>query len=414
MKFRYFAFIFSAILGCLYYLYRYSIVENYSYLGYSYSYNFDKIIISIISYVLFLYFLKEIYRNDSFTFTLVLVFFVFSTMPFLIFYSFSDAYTLPLLGHFAFIFFNYIHSKRKMIIPKIIFPEREKVAFIVLLLIIGISAFFATYQFNFSIGEDIQDVYIQRKVFSGEGNILTGYLYSPYANIICPFIIYYGVENKIRILTIIGFLFGIYLGLITGLKSTFLNLAFITIFYFFNGTIKQKILGFSAGILIALSICVYVTVSLPFNIVTDLLVRRTMFTNPLITNGFFVLFENEKMYWQHSVLKGISNYNGIHPNYIVGNYLFGKETETNANTGIIADGYANFGIIGILVFTYIVSYVIFYIKSLNVNHKYIGIYIIMIMASIEMELTVMFFTHGLLFLIILSNLVFKRSEHTII
>lgn len=409
MKFRYFAIVLSAILGCLYYLYRYNINENYSYLGYTFSYNPDKLLISTFCFFAFLFLLKGIYKKDDFTFTLVLIFFIFSTLPYLIFYCFTNAYFLPLLGHFSFIFFNYLLSGKKIKISKIKLPEREKVVFIVLILIIGLGVFFSTYQFNFNIGNDIQDVYIQRKAFSQGGNVITGYLYSPYANIICPFLIYYGVENKMRILTIIGFAFGIYLGLISGLKSTFLNLGFITIFYFFRGSILQKIFGFSIGILTLLFVCISMNSSMSVNLVSDLLVRRTMFTNPLITNAFFVLFEDDKLYWQHSVLKLFSDYNGIHPNFMVGNYLFGKETETNANTGIIADGYSNFGIIGIVVFTYVLSYVIFYLKSLKVDHKYIGIYIIMIMASIEMELTVMFFTHGLLLLIILSKLVFKRN-----
>ncbi len=409
MKFRYFLYVFSLITVCLCFLYQNSIATYYSSLGYELVYNSEKIIISSICYVAFMFLLSGIYKKDEFIFTLVLIFFIFSTLPYLIYYCFSKAHFLPLVGHFSFIIFNYINSRKKMIIPKSLFPEREKFTLILLMIVIGFSVFFLTYQFNFSVGDDIQYVYAQRKTFNEGGNMLTGYMYSSYANIICPFIIYYGVEKRMKILIIIGFLFGIYLGLISGLKSTFLNLGFITVFYFFNGTIKQKILGFSFGILLTLCVCLIINKSLPINLVNDLLVRRTMFTNPLITNGFFVLFEDDKMYWQHSLFKSISNYNGIHPNFIVGNYLFGEESETNANTGIIADGYTNFGIVGVLIYTYILAYVIFYLRSLNVNHKYIGIYIIMIMASIEMELTVMFLTHGLLVLIILSKTVFNRT-----
>lgn len=409
INFFFFFLCLSTICTLVSYIYITNISDTYSYLGYDYYYNQERIQEGIFTFVTFSFLLFLIYKRNDFVFSLSLLFFVFSTIPTIVFYSLSKSLYLPIFGHFSFFIFNYLLSNTNLGIKKKQIPEKHLKTFIYAFYFFGILLFLATFKLNFNINIGINDVYDQRDRYNDTGNILTKYLYSTFANIFCPFLIFYGFQNKKKLLSFSAIIFCLYLGLISGLKTTFLNLLFVLFFFSIKTNSNKKMFVFLIAIVALLFIAIQLNVSAPVNVINDLLVRRTMFTNPIITNAFFEIFDEKTMYLQHSVFRSFSSYDGIYPTYEVGYYLFGNK-DINANTGFIADGFMNFGIVGIIVYPLLMSLIICYVKSLRIKKEYLGVYCIMVISSIEMEFTVMFLTHGLLFLLISSTYYFEREE----
>lgn len=408
ISFFYFFFSLSAIYGLVSYIYITNIVDTYSYLGYDYYYDLERIQEGIFTFIVFSLLLFLIYKKSDFVFSLSLLFFIFSTIPTIVFYSLSKSLYLPIFGHFMFFIFNFLFSNTKIVFKTKQIPQKHLKTFIYVFYFFGIVLFLLTFKFNFNIRIGINEVYDQRDKYNEAGNILTKYFYSTFANIFCPFLIFYGFQNNKKILSFSAVIFCLYLGLISGLKTTFLNLLFVLFFFLIKTNLNKKMLIFLFTIVVFLFISIQLNIKEPVNIINDLLVRRTMFTNPIITNAFFEVFDDKMMCLKHSVFRSFSGFDGVYPTYEVGSYLFDSK-EINANTGFIADGFMNFGIIGMIVYTLLMSLIILYIKSLSIKKEYIGIYCIMIISSIEMEFTVMFLTHGLLFLLISSTYYFEKD-----
>jgi len=410
MKFSFFGLVLSLIYVAVSYLYKSNITVLYSYLGYNFEFNLEKILISIVTFLIFIIILNKLYLSNDFVFALSIMFFIFSTIPTLVYYGMSDGLYLPIVGHLSFYSFNYILSTFNLKVTRVNVPNKHLKVFIYTFFFFGVLLFFATFKLNFNIGVGIEDVYDQRDKYNLAGNVLTKYLYSTFANVFCPFLIFYGFQNKNKLLAFAGVLFCLYLGLVSGLKTTFLNLLFVLLFFVLRGGLRVKMLTFVGSILGFLMLAIFLNVKTPLNVVNDLLVRRTMFTNPIITNGFFHVFNDKMMFLQHSVFRSFSGFNEIYPTYQVGYYLFG-DSDINANTGFIADGYMNFGFFGMIFYTMLMALIIFYIKSIKIREEYVGIYCIMIISSIEMEFTVMLVTHGLIFLLFLTTFIFEKSSN---
>ena len=410
MRFYIFYIVYILIACTSYFIYQTNIVETYSYLGYNYVYSLERIITSIILFIIFLRILKKVYLINSFVFSLLSVFFVFSTIPTLVYYSSSEALYLPLIGHITFFIFNLFFSSRNLKIKKFKLKNNQFKFIIYSIFLFGVLLFVLSFTNNFDLGISIADVYDVRDRYNSSGNLMTRYLYSSFANIFCPFLILHGLYTKNKILTIVSLIFCIYLGLISGLKTTFFNLITIYIFFYFKGDLKVKMFKFMSLLVLGLFFAIYLNIDTPFNLFNDLLVRRSMFTNPLVTNAYFEVFNDNMMFLSHSVFKSISGFNETYPTFQVGYHLF-NDSSINANTGFISDGYMNFGIIGMILYTLLMTLIIFYIKSLKVMDEYFGIYLIMIYSCIEMEFTVMLLTHGLLFLLLISTFIFQKKQY---
>ena len=410
MKFIKFYIVFILIGFSSYVIYQTNLVETYGYLGFKYVYSISRIVTAICVFIIFLILLKKIYVKSIFVFSLLSVFFVFSTIPALVYFSSSKALFLPLIGHFSFFAFNLFFASRKLNIRRYELSSDAFNVVVYSILVFGVLLFVGSFAGNFDLGISVEDVYDVRDRYNEGGNLLTRYLYSSFANIFCPFLILHGVYSKNRFLVISGFVFCIYLGLVSGLKTTFVNVIITFLIYSLKGNLSVKIFKFLSLVVIGMFSSVYLNIHTPLNLVNDVLVRRSMFTNPLVTNGYFELYNDEMMLLSHSVFKSFSGFNEIYPTYQVGYHLF-HDSSINANTGFIADGYMNFGVIGMIIYALFMTLVVHYINSLKLRQEYLGIYIIMILSCIEMEVTVMLLTHGLLFLLIFSTFILKRQQY---
>ena len=172
----------------------------------------------------------------------------------------------------------------------------------------------------------ILTAFFDKNLFKKRRNSILLFLFS----ILCEIYLYGITGNKV-------FLFGmvavIGLGLIVRIGKFFLNLNLIFSILMMLGILSQIVFN---------------------NIwILYLIGRRTFFIPAQISFIYYDFFSKNPVYLAHSIFKKIVHYQyELPPAHLIGNYFFGNP-ERSVNTGIIADGYMNFGIFGIILWAII-------------------------------------------------------------
>ena len=94
----------------------------------------------------------------------------------------------------------------------------------------------------------------------------------------------------------------------------------------------------------------------------------------------------------------------------MGDYMFGKPN-MSCNTGIIADGFMNFGHIGSILFIMVTAVIIKFIESLNIDKTYFGIIIAFVMLFLNSALLTSMLTHSGLFLLLILIFFMKDTDY---
>ena len=257
----------------------------------------------------------------------------------------------------------------------------------------------------------LKNIYQTRVIFRTlEHPPFIGYLISPLSRVLLPSLLIVAIERKkIGSILIIIFLLA-YLYLVSGaLKSIFFGVFSVAIFYFGKSYFdKLKIfLGIFTLILLAGIIEFYTFNSV---LLTNLPVRRLMFTPPFLEDYYYDFFKDDHLYYSYSFLKGIIEYKLPEPvSMYVGKYLIGVP-ELNANVGIIAEGFVSLGWYGVIIHSCFFSLIIIFLKSQNIDEKYFGIFFIYVYYMNNAFISTLLLTHGLLFLIVYSFLCLKRDK----
>lgn len=261
----------------------------------------------------------------------------------------------------------------------------------------------------------LKNIYQTRALFRTlEHTPFIGYLISPLSRVLLPSLLVVAIERKksgsiLIIIFLLAFLF-----LVSGaLKSIFFGVFSVALFYYGKTYFDKLKIFFSIFTFILLLglIEFYVFQS---TLLTNLPVRRLMFTPSFLENYYFDFFKDNHLYYSYSFLKGIVDYKLPEPvSMYVGEYLIG-EPGLNANVGIIAEGFVSLGWYGVIIHSFIFSLIIIFIKSLNIDQKYFGIFFIYVFYMNNAFISTLLLTHGLLFLILYSFLCLKRDKFAVI
>lgn len=177
-----------------------------------------------------------------------------------------------------------------------------------------------------------------------------------------------GVFYKRKFLLISSLLlyFSIYIS--TGAKSAVIYpflLYFICFVFQYVSVLRIKTLmacGIVALVFISMAIEVYFSfVIYPYT------VERAFIAPGVLSNLYYEFFsDNEKAYLGYSFLSSFIDYGyDLEPAFLIGQEYF--RLETRANASFFADGYANFGIIGVIIFSLIVRGLIFLYSAISFN-----------------------------------------------
>ena len=166
------------------------------------------------------------------------------------------------------------------------------------------------------------------------------------------------------------------------------------------------LLSFFAAFLVFLALAIAVSPDMgPLSFwgqLENLFVRRSLFIPALIDYNYIELFSNgDKYFWSTSKLTlGLVRvpYNGLSMPLLVGSYYFGGEN--SANTGFIGSGFAQAGVIGVIIYSVGVGLVIGFFQSCS---RYMGVPLVasgamgVFMAMVQStDFVALFLTNGLL------------------
>lgn len=258
---------------------------------------------------------------------------------------------------------------------------------------------------NFSI----TDVYITRAQYVANQNTLMGYLIVWQANVINPLLLAYSLYKRKKIIFTIACGMQVILFGMTGFKSfLFAPLVIIAISYFLNkfGT-KTLLLWILSGsqLLVVISIFIYkLSNSLIF---PSIFIRRLFFVPAQLHFQYFDFFSSHpKLMLSHSILASFIDYPyPLNPPQLIAYNYYG--TVFSANTGYLGDAYANFGEIGVIIFSIILGTALAVFDRVSIVlpvELSTSIILIPSMSLINSALFTSFLTHGILFLIIILYL----------
>lgn len=231
---------------------------------------------------------------------------------------------------------------------------------------------FAKYGFSIQI-PSLSEVYAQRAEFRRTVTGIGAYAFFWLAKAINPFLLAKGYLDRNVYLFAGGIAGQLLLFSMSGLRSvlfSFLLLGAILIALWEGGRyFGIWVVWGLFGLVGAVSI---LDLYIGFNLLSGLFVRRLLVVPGLNTAFYFDFFSaNPHVYLGHSILDWLVQYPyESRPAMVIGNAYYGHldtPIAMSANANLWADGYANFGILGILFFTALLAGVFWIADSLSLG-----------------------------------------------
>lgn len=250
----------------------------------------------------------------------------------------------------------------------------------------------------FSMGEE---TYAAREAIASKGNLLTAYLMGPLRMVLLPMLIVYGLTDFKRnwwmaILGIMGMLF---LFLLNPQKSIFFSIGVVLAMYLFKSYYAKA--GFILyALLAACGLSVLLNIATGHLLAESIVIRRLFFIPVLVSDHYFTFFDGNPMYLSHSFLRGWFDYPyDMEPSKLIG-YVMYNRTTTNCNTGIVADGFMNFGHIGAILFVALGALFIRCVERPMGNARFFGLLALLVFTFLNSALFTTLLTHGGLVLLL--------------
>lgn len=257
------------------------------------------------------------------------------------------------------------------------------------------------FAFTFGLPSDLsvlsmdERIYEVRQLASQRGNLITSYLQGPLCKVLFPMLVIMGLSNLRRQwwMALVGVVGMVYLFLVNPEKSILFSVMVVLLCYPFDDY-RVK-----AGVfLYALLTLVFVSVLLNLltgNIMVEsIIVRRLFFIPALVSDAYFAFFDKTPVLLSHSVLGAAFEYPyAVEPSRLIGEMMYARNT-INCNTGIIADGFMNFGHVGALCFVALTALVIRFLCACSCDSRYFGLLFLLVFTSLNSALLTTMLTHG--------------------
>jgi hypothetical protein len=202
-----------------------------------------------------------------------------------------------------------------------------------------------------SLVTSVLDVYKQRLIFNHAG-FLINYIVSFLSFGFLPYLLYeYYYKNKNYFMLIIIFIFYFIIFLVTGSKLVFFGFLLIIVLYY---KYKRYYYSNKLGIYLLFLLLISLLFVKIFNnyVLISLFVRRLLILPAQIFNLYFQYFSIHDFNYLSAYTHNFFNtsYNES-ASFVIGSEYFNEGV--HANSGILSDSYANFGIIGNVVYIFI-------------------------------------------------------------
>lgn len=349
----------------------YFISPNYSYyMNLTIDIHINKVIVSYI--IVFILLLIMPHKSNYIANILLNVQFFVTLLPMLSLYAMSNRSTkfvaIVCLAHSLQCFIVHLAHQHRYQKTNIVIQKGENWTALILCFLIGISLGYTLIKYGFVSLEafDLTQVYnIRRDVSYG---FPFSYLLPWTFKIVCLFILLISLEKKNYVGAIIASLFQIYFYLVYANKQTLFSWILVLGCYWLVKKV-DLIKGMIYG-LIALLVASGAVYKIFGNILLlSYLVRRTLFVPATIKFAYYDFFsENLKLHFADNsighLLQITSPYDLEAPKLIAG-YL--EVPNSYCNSGYWGDAFANFGYVGVILFSLILIFMILWIEKITRN-----------------------------------------------
>lgn len=388
--------------------------EYYSFSGFALDFNLGKYLGSL--FVLLLFFILLSKQNNKPSEALIQFLFLTTFVPISSYYAMSNEETNWFLLSALFWFIILIFQNSHIYLKTINLQTRLNTKTIIYSLIIFILLVFAIV-INYtgvSFNINLYKVYEIRAESKLHEIPFAGYFVNWTAKVILPFLILYYFlreKNKFNYKFISLVLLAVLLFSITGHKSyLFIVPMVLGSFYL----LKTKSFYFSTLLVLCFIIVIGMFLFFTFNepTIITFLVRRTLFLPAQISFYYYDFFKGEPIYLSNSIFSSFIDYPYTkEPAFLIGKYYLGKES-VSANNGIISDGYANFGVFGVVLWSIFFFLLTKLVDSITKN-KSIFLILPIMLVSFKTFIDAAFFTtlltHGLLIALLISYVYPKNN-----
>lgn len=259
-----------------------------------------------------------------------------------------------------------------------------------------------------------KDVYDARAIYSG--SLYLGYMAAPLSKIFLPILTIHAIDNKKRFLLWFALFNICVVYLTTGAqKDVLIGIVLIIICYVisikknYSNCINYITLGITALIMLCTILFVFYN-----ELFISTYLRRLLFVAPALAGMYYNYFsQNSYTYYSHtrigSILLGdeerfiLTRWAGVE---IVG-------TGTNANIGVFLEGYISFGFIGVVLSTIGFCFICYMINKMDINKKYVGLWVATLYLFNFSLMDVLLLTHGLLALLFVFYFIVPKNNYSL-
>ena len=251
---------------------------------------------------------------------------------------------------------------------------------------------------------DLYDIRMTSRDQLSEVSFIVAYSYMLTFKVIAPLILGYGLLKDKKFLVysaIIVFVLGF---LVSAHKSILLTpVAMLGLYFCLKRSMSIKLLLCNIAFVLSLiSFFSSGTVQLIFG---DILMRRVFLVPGMLTNIYFDYYSVHDFNLFSSLISKFSGESFTSIPFIIGENVFGR-SEMSANANFVASGYAEAGITGVILYSIVILVSFLFLDSRVKLEK--NIYLLasfpILLAMLETNLTTVFLTHGLVFIILVKFL----------
>lgn len=274
----------------------------------------------------------------------------------------------------AFLLLNFV-----FMLPLVSIPKTKISSSIFLLAILSISLINIVYIFNvFGVNKSltwifsprVYDIRLQARAIMAPLSRIGRYIITWQSQVFGPFLFASGLYRHNWLLLILGVISQIVIYSVLATKNSVFSLLLACVIFFLLKKFSEKSFGIYFLLCAVAGLFFVILIDSVFTpttwILSSTITRRVIYTPGLLTTYFFDFFSKKQpALLGHSFLKNIVKYPyDISPTFLIGLHYFGSST-TNADANLWADGYANFGIAGIFMFTFVLGLVLWLLDNLS-------------------------------------------------
>lgn len=340
------------------------IFPQYEYMGFVFVQDSLKVFIGFVLFAFVMFFIPNKLDRPSDILSLCLV--IITYLPALTIFSYGDA-------SYRFIYMNtafwVVLLSIVRVMPTISYPKPDlqisKMLFIgTVILICVYCCYFIIKEFGFVITFNLNNVYEQREAYKSSSIPLSSYLFTWSSNVILPMGFMYLIKKNRYILSLIPIVTILLLFSATGMKSMLFTIPIVLIFTAVD-KLKNAPLYLAVALALVGIICFVAFSWFEWIMPISLFTRRIFLVPARISQYYYDFFaDSGQLQLSHSIFAGLTNYRfEVEPAKFISNFFVG--TSSNFNANIIADGYSNFGYVGVFCWSVFTAFLFKLIDSVS-------------------------------------------------